>query len=125
VAESLNTLALIYQNQGCYEEALRCAQQALVIREQALGSNHPDVAESLTTLVRVYEAQGQEAEALPLLQRAVTIRKHVLPEHPTTTATEEHLAALLHQLGRTEAASPCELDPADGTCGTLIEQKLA
>ena len=97
VAPSLNTLALIYRDQGLYEQALPLARRALAIRERVQGPAHPETAESLNTLMLLYETQGLDAEALPLAQRTLTILKRRLPDHPATAAAQEHLAALLRR----------------------------
>ena len=40
----LNTLALLYANQGRYAEAEPLLRRALAINEKALGSEHPSLA---------------------------------------------------------------------------------
>ena len=47
VANSLNSLANLYSDQGKYDEALAHYLRALKIREKHLGAEHPDVANSL------------------------------------------------------------------------------
>jgi tetratricopeptide (TPR) repeat protein len=59
VATSLNNLALLYRDQGRYEEAEPRFQRALEIREKALGPEHPDVAQSLNNLAGLYHDQGR------------------------------------------------------------------
>ena len=41
-ANSLNNLAVLYDNQGKYKEAEPLYQRALAISERVLGPNHPD-----------------------------------------------------------------------------------
>ena len=80
-----------------------------MIREKALGPEHPDVATSLNNLAVLYRAQGQYAEAEPLYQRALAIRKRVLgPEHPKVATCLENYAILLRNMGRPEEAAPLE-----------------
>ena len=43
-AISLNNLALLYDNQGKYNEAEPLYQRALAIDEKTLGPDHPDTA---------------------------------------------------------------------------------
>jgi tetratricopeptide (TPR) repeat protein len=40
-ATSLNNLAVLYQSQGKYEQALPLYQQSLIILKQVLGNQHP------------------------------------------------------------------------------------
>ena len=59
LAQSLDRLARIYQNQGRYREALPLYRKSLQIYEQQLGANHPNVATSLNNLALLYDAQGR------------------------------------------------------------------
>jgi len=72
--------------------------RALAIREQQLGSEHPDTAFSLHDLAHLYARQGKFAEAESLYQRALAIRVQQLgPEHPDTQNTQERYEGLLQQ----------------------------
>ena len=61
----------LYRSQGKGEEAESLFKRALVIREQALGTEHPDVAWSLNNLGEFYRTHGRYAEAEPLFERAL------------------------------------------------------
>lgn len=54
VAQSMNSLACLYQDQGKYEQAEKHFVTALHIREMALGERHPDVGMSLNNLASLY-----------------------------------------------------------------------
>ncbi|MCH8801766.1 MAG: tetratricopeptide repeat protein, partial [Chloroflexi bacterium] len=73
VAMSLNTLAMLYQVQGRYDEAEPRFRQALEIRERTLGPDHSLVALSLRNLARLYAAQNRYAEAEPPFKRVLLI----------------------------------------------------
>ena len=95
IADSLNNLAALYDNQGRYEEAEPLYQRALAIRERVLGPNHPDLATSLNNLALLYYSQGKYEEAEPLYERALKICEQVLgPNHPTTVTIRENYASL-------------------------------
>ncbi|WP_343327452.1 tetratricopeptide repeat protein, partial [Geitlerinema sp. PCC 9228] len=47
VATSLSSLAILYKDQGRYEEAEPLYRQALEMRKRLLGEQHPSVAASL------------------------------------------------------------------------------
>ena len=64
--------------QGRYAEAEPLFKRALVIREEALGLEHPDVAWSLNGLAKLYGNQGRYAEAELLFHRALAIREKAL-----------------------------------------------
>ena len=55
---SLNNLAALYQDMGDYAKAEPLFRQALEIRKQALGENHPDYANSLNNLAVLYHCPG-------------------------------------------------------------------
>lgn len=46
-AATLNNIAIVYENQGQYEEALKAYTRALAIKEKALGPDHLDVATAI------------------------------------------------------------------------------
>ena len=58
--------------------------RSLTIREQQLGTDHPDLAQSLNNLASLYDAMGRYGEAEPLYLRALGIWINALPEnHPS------------------------------------------
>ena len=61
MAQSLQALAEVSQEQEKYAEAEPLFQRALAIREQQLGPEHPDVAQSLTNLALLFWQQGRYA----------------------------------------------------------------
>jgi tetratricopeptide (TPR) repeat protein len=72
VAQSLNNLALLYNNEGRYADAEPLYKRSLAIYEKALGPEHPDVALSLNNLALLYDNQGRYAEALPLVRKTIS-----------------------------------------------------
>ena len=93
-ARSLNNLAILYNSQGLYEEALPLFQRALTISEQALGPDHPDVALSLNNLASLFLASNRKKEAEHLLERAARIMERALgPDHPLTKEVRQNLEA--------------------------------
>lgn len=44
---------------------------AAIIRECALGADHPDLATSLNNLASLYQAEGRTADALPIVERTI------------------------------------------------------
>ena len=99
-AEALNQQAMKLYKAGRYQEALPLAQQALAIREKALGAQHPDTANSLNNLAVLYRTMGVYEKALPLYQRALKISEKVLGfQHPKTATNLNNLAALHEDMG--------------------------
>jgi tetratricopeptide (TPR) repeat protein len=81
---------------GQYVEAEPFLQGALVIGEQSLGPDHPDVALYLNDLAGLYLGSlGKIAEAEPLIQHALNINEQNFgPDHPNTATTLHSLANL-------------------------------
>nr|MDJ0843452.1 CHAT domain-containing protein [Crocosphaera sp.] len=93
--------------QGRYTKAEPLYQQALAIKKQQLGENHPSTATSLNNLAGLYESQGRYTEAEPLLQQALAINKEQLGEnHPDTASSVNNLAVLYKSQGRYTEAEP-------------------
>jgi Tetratricopeptide repeat len=100
-AEALDKKIVELNQTGKYSEAVPLAQQALAIREKALGPDHPDVAEALNTLAQLYVRQGRYAEAEPLYKRALAIREKALgPDDPNVVSSYNSLADLYRAQGR-------------------------
>ncbi|WP_043996543.1 tetratricopeptide repeat protein, partial [Microcystis aeruginosa] len=99
-AERLTNQAYELYQQGKYNEAIPLAEQALAIRKQQLGDNHPDTATSLNNLAALYESQGRYSEAEPLYKQALAIRKQQLGDnHPLTATSLNSLAGLYYSQG--------------------------
>jgi len=78
-------MAFLYSATGRYEQAERLYQQALEIRRQVLGEQHPDFASSLNNLAALYGSTGRSEQAEPLYQQALEVSRQVLgPNHPHT-----------------------------------------
>ncbi len=109
LAICLYNLANLYKEQGKYREAEPLYRRALHIREQTLGSEHPDVATLLNNLAGLYGAQSQYAEAEQFHRRALHIREQTLgSEHPNVAFSLHHLAATcLEQRKYGEAEQLC------------------
>ena len=104
-AQTIYNLALLYQNQGQFEEAESLYQRALAIDEKVYGQDHLEVATDLSSLANHYRDQGRYEEAEPLYQRALAIREKTLgPEHPDTISVREDYTALLEKMGQTTSS---------------------
>ena len=72
----------------------------MVIREKALGPNHPDVAQCLNNLAELSHEMGDYAKAEPLYQRAMVIREKALgANHPDVADSLNNLAMLYKTMG--------------------------
>jgi len=107
IADSLNTLATLYESQGRYAEAEPLYLQALEMRQRLLGHEYPDVATSLNNLAGLYASQGRYAKAEPLYRQALEMRQRLLGnEHPAVATSLNNLAFLYSSQGRYAKAEP-------------------
>ncbi len=106
-ANSLDSLALLYDSMGNYAKAEPLYARALAIREKALGADHPDTANSLGRLATLHQSMGNYAKAEPLFVRALTIDEKALgPDHPDTGIDLNNLALIYRYMGDYARAEP-------------------
>jgi tetratricopeptide (TPR) repeat protein len=86
-ARLLNEAGYYLDSRARYAEAEPLYVNALAIRVQQLGGNHPSTANSFNNLAGLYQAQGKYSEAESLLSRALSIREQQLGDHHPSTAT--------------------------------------
>ena len=107
-AVTLSNLAQYLQyfaKKGDYDNAEPLFRRALVITEQALGTDHPDMSTRLNNLASLLQDQGDYDVAEPLYRRALAIAEQALgPDHPDTGTSLSNLAVLLHEKGDYAAA---------------------
>ncbi len=80
-----------------YSEAESLYQQALEIREQVLGPEHPEVATSLSNLASLYWDQSKYTLAEPPFLRALSIHEQTLGRDHPDVATSLNALALLYK----------------------------
>ena len=107
LASLLHKTATYLCERAQYQQAEQLFQQAIAIREEVLGTRHPDTAASLNDLAIVYYSQSKYGLAEQMFEQALTIREQVLgPLHLDTAASLNSLALLYHSQGKYEQASP-------------------
>jgi CHAT domain-containing protein len=94
----------LYQG-GQYDEAQPLIERALMIREKALGPEHPDLAVSLFQVATIYTKKGDYAKAEPFYNRALAIRENG-PEDPLLAFILENFATLYSERGNYSKAEP-------------------
>jgi serine/threonine protein kinase len=83
LASSLHGLGRVLEDRGEPGAARRLYEEALAIRERALGPVHPDVGRTVGALGRILLAQGDLRASRRLQERAVRILESGLgPRHP-------------------------------------------
>jgi tetratricopeptide (TPR) repeat protein len=107
MAYMCNELAFHLYVTGDYARAQPLYERVLAIREQVLGSDHPDTARSLNNLALLLQSTGDYGGALPLYERALAIQEQVLgPDHLATAHSLSSLAGLLMDIGDYDGARP-------------------
>ena len=87
------------------DEAEALFGQALQIRENVLGADHPKVASTARLLALLLDEQGRLAEAEPHYRRTLKIWEATWSDgHPNVGVVSNELAALLVQQGKLEEA---------------------
>jgi len=106
-AQLLSKAGYHLYERGQYAEAMSLCQRALLIREQLLGPDHPDVATSLNDLAVLCISLRKFEQVEPLCLRALTIQEQALgSDHPDVAVTLNDLAMIYYLEGRYEQIEP-------------------
>jgi tetratricopeptide (TPR) repeat protein len=90
---------------GFYQQSLDLHQQALSIREQIFGLEHPAVAASFTSLAQLANDQRDFAQGEEFYQKALLIREKTLgPDDPDTIRSRNNLSISYRNQGKYEQA---------------------
>jgi tetratricopeptide (TPR) repeat protein len=105
----VTNIARYHDGRALYAKAEPLYRRALKIREEQLGSEHPNVALSLNNLAILLKTQGQYAKAELLYRRALKISKEQLgSEHPNVATSLSNLAELFRVQGKYAEAEPLQ-----------------
>ncbi len=97
--------ALLTRNER-FADALARLQKALLLREQRLGADHPEVALLLHGIARSLERLDRLDESLQLHRRVLAMRERTSgPDHPAVADTASNLAIVLREKGQLDEAS--------------------
>ena len=96
----------LYAN-GLYSQSEALHRQALSIREQVVGTEHPATADSFNYLGMLARLRNKYEEAEKFHRQALTIREKTLgSEHPKTVESLNNLGVLYRYQNRYEQAEP-------------------
>jgi len=99
-ATLMNTMGLVYQNLGLYEQANLLLEKALSIRRQIYGDEHPKVAESMGNLAGLMYDQNDYKAAEPLLRESLEMNRKLFgDEHIAVASCLNNLAFILSDRG--------------------------
>ena len=105
LAVSWSHLSTVLSGLGEYEQTKQHAQRALLMREKALGPDHPSLAASLSNLGSVLDTLGEYQQAKEHQLRAVRIEEKALgPDHPNVADSLMNLASVFGSLEEFEQA---------------------
>lgn len=104
-ATSYNNLAVLYQNMGEYDKALRLYEKAKAICKATPDENHLATATCYNNLGELYRVTGKYDKALPLCEEALAIRKAKLStNHADIASSYDNLAKLYQIMNRLDKA---------------------
>lgn len=102
----LQNLGTIYMEQGFFDKAEDAYIQVLEVRENKLGTSHPDTGYTVWRLASLYQKEGKSEQAEEQFKRAIVIFERRLPEgHPDTKQLVGQYAEFLRVAGRSDEAS--------------------
>jgi non-specific serine/threonine protein kinase/serine/threonine-protein kinase len=100
-ARLLQTLTDVLRNLTLLDRATPPQMEALKIRQDKLGKDHPETLASMHTLVLLLAAKGQWPDAEPLAKQVLERRRAVLGENdPQTLRSGKLLAEVLQRQGQ-------------------------
>jgi serine/threonine protein kinase/tetratricopeptide (TPR) repeat protein len=97
----LNDLGVVKSQGGDKQSFLRLEQEAMALKEKALGPNHPDIGVSEGNLANALQELGRSQEAIFHTDRAIRILESGLGEgHPRVGIQLSNRGEMLNSLGR-------------------------
>lgn len=110
-ADMLNGLGLTLTAKEGYEEAEKMFIASLEIRQDLLGSDHPDVSDSFNNMALLLSAQGEHQKAEELLKKSLKIRRKVFSsKHPRIATSLNNLASSYYNQNRLKEAEDLYLE---------------
>lgn len=95
-APILNSLAVIRQALGRFDESEETFKECLRVLQVGHGEGHPAIASCLNNMALLYEAMGKPEEALRLAERSLEINRGFFGDAHPDVAADLNTVALLH-----------------------------
>ena len=94
-AVALLRMAILYDDCGEYDHALRLLEKVGKIRRKILGEKHPDTATTYNNIAGIYDKQRDYDKALEWYQKVLVIDEKILgKKHPDTATTYNNIAGV-------------------------------
>jgi len=103
-SEVCSSLGVAYHDAGQAEEARLQHQQALELRKEIVGKEHPGVAECVNNLGNIYFARGSYQKAAEHFEQALAILAASCPDTPFVALTLYNLGLCRAHLGQPQPA---------------------
>lgn len=103
-SEVCSSLGAAYHDAGQAGEALQEHQQALELRKEIVGKEHPGVAECVNNLGNIYFARGSYQKAAEHFEQALAILAASCPDTPFVALTLYNLGLCRAHLGQPQPA---------------------
>jgi tetratricopeptide (TPR) repeat protein len=111
VATRLHELAEDAEEKGSYFKPLPLQLEAVALRQNLQGAEHPDTLSSMNNLAGLYDSQGLYSKAEPLYVETLRLRQQVLgAEHPDTLTSMNNLASVYYSDGHYPEAEQLALE---------------
>jgi eukaryotic-like serine/threonine-protein kinase len=119
-ARLMETLGIVYDNIGLYDQALPLLETSLATRRKLLGEEDLDAAASLSAVGNLWYDKGEFAKARPMLDEVLRIREKLLGPD------DLEVASSLHNLANTNfgLGNYTEAERLAGRALAIREKKL-
>jgi len=122
-AHLFNDLATVTADMGDKKDALKWAEQALIVRRELYGDDHSDTATSLANVAGCYSLLGEHDKALALGWQALVIKRKLFGDNHTDTAYAlGNIASYYHSLREFDKALEFGQQALDIRCMQLGEE---
>jgi tetratricopeptide (TPR) repeat protein len=120
---SVNSLAVVYQEQSRSAEAEPLLIEALEVSRRVLGEEHPSTLGLMNNLASLYQDQGRFPQAEELYLKALEIGRRTLGErHPDTLSFLSNLAGRFTEQRRFAEAEPLCVQGLEARCRAQGEE---
>ncbi|KAK6356062.1 hypothetical protein TWF718_000436 [Orbilia javanica] len=105
ILDAMRAIAVVFLNQGKYNEGMRWYERALAGQEKALGKDHPSTLITVHDIASVFDDQGKYDEAMQWYKRVIEGEEKALgKDHPSILTTVHNIALVFNHQGKYDEA---------------------